>query len=295
MGPAGSGRQHLAAAIHYAGVSSPPLAASQAAEVVGQLAGPGVLAVGLPVAGRRLHRRGAGGRGPRRSACSLDATGTLLLHRVDELPAKVQLQLVDLLARRLAQWRLIATAATPLGDLAQRAFQAELAAQLSTITIELPPLSARRDNLPLLAQLFLEERNAAGPRQIGGFSQRRSTASTPTAGRATSTSWPPWWPRHRRERAGRQIGEEDLPERLRLAAQAAAHPRRAEETIVLDEYIGRVERELIRRALARSNGNKARAARLLGVTRPRLYRRMVLLGLEEGRGERGEGRGKSGE
>ncbi len=72
----------------------------------------------------------------------------------------------------------------------------------------------------------------------------------------------------------------DLPERLRLSAQAAAHPRRVDETIVLDEFLGRVERELIRRALARSKGNKARAARLLGVTRPRLYRRMVQLGLE---------------
>jgi transcriptional regulator with GAF, ATPase, and Fis domain len=72
----------------------------------------------------------------------------------------------------------------------------------------------------------------------------------------------------------------DLPERLHLASQAAAHPRRVDETIVLDEYLGRVERELIRRALARAKGNKARAARLLGMTRPRLYRRMVQLGLE---------------
>ena len=73
---------------------------------------------------------------------------------------------------------------------------------------------------------------------------------------------------------------DDLPERLHVAAQAAAVPRRVDETIVLDEYLGRVERELIRRALARAKGNKARAARLLGVTRPRLYRRMVQLGLE---------------
>ena len=80
--------------------------------------------------------------------------------------------------------------------------------------------------------------------------------------------------------AGPEIDVADLPERLHWAAQAAAQPRRAEETIVLDEYLGRVERELIRRALARAKGNKARAARLLGMTRPRLYRRMVQLGLE---------------
>ena len=41
---------------------------------------------------------------------------------------------------------------------------------LSTITIELPPLAKRRDDLPLLAQALLEEQNARGGRQIGGFS-----------------------------------------------------------------------------------------------------------------------------
>ena len=42
--------------------------------------------------------------------------GTLLLHRVDELPAEVQVQLADLLLRRPSAWRLVATAAEPLGS-----------------------------------------------------------------------------------------------------------------------------------------------------------------------------------
>ena len=155
-----------------------------------------------------------------------------------------------------------------------------MAALLSTISIELPPLAQRRDDLPLLAQMFLEEHNAAGPRQIGGFS--------PAAlDRLDAYAWPgnldelaAGGCRGLRAQGGPEIGVEDLPERLHAAAQAAAVPRRTDETIVLDEYLGRVERELIRRALARAKGNKARAARLLGVTRPRLYRRMVQLGLE---------------
>ena len=88
------------------------------------------------------------------------------------------------------------------------------------------------------------------------------------------------------ERAeGVEIQVDELPERIRLAADAAAHPHRAEETIVLDEFLGRIERELIRRALARAKGNKTRAAKLLGMTRPRLYRRLVHLGLDESAAE----------
>ena len=49
---------------------------------------------------------------------------------------------------------------------------------------------------------------------------------------------------------------------------------------MLDEFLAQIERELIVRALAQAKGNKAKAARLLGMTRPRLYRRLVQLGLE---------------
>jgi DNA-binding NtrC family response regulator len=82
-----------------------------------------------------------------------------------------------------------------------------------------------------------------------------------------------------RHAEGPEIDADDLPRRLQLAARAAARPPRAEETIILDEFLGRVERELVRRALDRAKGNKARAARLLGMTRPRLYRRLEQLGL----------------
>ena len=121
----------------------------------------------LEAAGTAIAR--AAMRGEQAASC------TLLFHRIDELPAEVQAQLADFLARQPIQGRLMATAAEPLLDLARRGnFHAELAAMLSTITIELPPLARRRDDLPLLAQLFLEERNAAGSRQIGGFSPGRA-------------------------------------------------------------------------------------------------------------------------
>jgi transcriptional regulator of acetoin/glycerol metabolism len=286
IGPPGSGRRHLAAAIHYAdkGVGSLCIGrAERAAQEIPDIKTPDPFFVPLdcPLLGGELFEAAGAAitraalRGDQAEAC------TFLFHRVDELPSETQARLADFLARPAVRARLIATAAESLVDLARRGhFHAELAAMLSTITIDLPPLAQRRDDLPLLAQLFLEERNAVGSRQIAGFS--------PAAlDRLDAYGWPGNLDElsqivaesHGRA-AGPYIDVKDLPERLHLAAQAAAQPRRVEETIVLDEYLGRVERELIRRALARAKGNKAKAARLLGVTRPRLYRRMVQLGLE---------------
>jgi DNA-binding NtrC family response regulator len=65
-----------------------------------------------------------------------------------------------------------------------------------------------------------------------------------------------------------------------MAEDAAAHPRQRDEEIVLDEFLADIERELLRRALATSRGNKARAAKLLGISRPRLLRRLEQLGPE---------------
>jgi DNA-binding NtrC family response regulator len=208
---------------------------------------------------------------------------TLLLNHVDEISPELQTSLALLFSRRPLPFRLISTSRIALGELCSRGqFRGDLAALLSTITIVLPPLVERRDDLPLLAQAFLERCNAKEDKQVGGF--------TPEAiDQLYAYSWPGNLDElmeivvqaHKRA-STHEIRPDDLPERLRLAAQAAAYPRKAEERIVLDEFLGRVERELIRRALARAKGNKAKAARLLGLTRPRLYRRMVQLGLEAG-------------
>ena len=79
---------------------------------------------------------------------------------------------------------------------------------------------------------------------------------------------------------GPDIALADLPQRIFLAAAASRQPRRAPQPIVLPDVLADIERQLIQRALRLAKGNKAKAARLLGLTRPRLYRRMVQLGLE---------------
>ncbi len=207
---------------------------------------------------------------------------TLLLIDADQLPPESQTVLAETLAAAGVPIRLIATAAQPLADAVRRGrYRQDLAAELSTLQIELVPLAQRREDLPLLAQALLEEVNARGRKQLGGFTAE-------ALDRLDAYAWPgnvaelvQVVAESHHQAAGPEITADDLPERLKLAAEAAARPRRKEETIALEEFLARIERELIRRALARAKGNKAKAARLLGLNRPRLYRRMFRLGLLE--------------
>ena len=93
----GSGRQHLAAAIHYAAAGSRPLAASQAAQLLGNVQDAALLPLDCSLLAADLVEAvlAAVGRASQRSGA--DQPGTLLLHRVDELAADVQVQLADLL------------------------------------------------------------------------------------------------------------------------------------------------------------------------------------------------------
>ena len=263
VGPPGSGRQHLASTIHYAhgeGSLIPLACSTLGAELIEST----VAALAA---------------GPLRDRA---ADGTLLLNDADRIPPEAQAELAGVISGKSPLPRVIATAREPLVDLARRGeYQDELAAVLGTIVIELPPLARRRGDLPLLAQLFLEEENVRGTKQLGGFTSEALDLLD---------AYP--WPGNvdelvrmvteaHQHAEGPEIGPGDLPRRIHLAAEAAARPRRVEETIVLDKLLGRIERELIGRALARAKGNKSKAARLLGMTRPRLYRRLVQLGLEE--------------
>ncbi len=270
VGPPGSGRQHVAAAIHYR--DDPQSAGS-------------LIPLACAVLGADLIHSTVLALATKDPLGEQAAQSTLLLSDADQLPPDVQAELAAVLAGRSFRLRLISTAARPLAELARAGtYHADLAGLLSTITIELPPLAQRREDLPLLAQLFLEEANARGSKQLGGF--------TPEAlDQLDAYAWPGNLDelarvvaQAHRQAEGPRVGPRDLPERIRLAAEAAAYPPRIEETIVLDEFLGRVERELIGRALARAKGNKAKAARLLGMTRPRLYRRLLQLGLEEDSG-----------
>ena len=265
VGPPGSGRQHAARAIHYGDAKEPcgplvPVACSVIEE--------DLILSSVADATRKLAPEAAGG-------------GTLLLSDADAISPSAQAELARLVGAKAFPLRVIATAQQPLVELARQGkYREDLACLIGTLVIELPPLCDRRGDLPLLLQLFLEEANARTEHQLSGF--------TPDAIDCLAAyTWPGNVDElvrvvnqsHERA-AGPQITLADLPEQIHLAVSAAAHPRRAEETIVLDEFLTGVEKELLRRAMARAKGNKTKAAKLLGISRARLARRLGQLGLE---------------
>jgi DNA-binding NtrC family response regulator len=263
-GPAGAGKDHVARAIHY------------------QRKAPGTL---VPLSCAVLETNLL--RSTLRAAWSKshnlhETSSTLMLDDIDAMPPEAQSDLVELMASEPSRVRVISTSACGLAEVVSRGqFSPRLACLLSTIAIELPPLAQRLEDLPVLAQAMLEEHNARGGKQVGGFSPE-------ALDQLAAYSWPGNLDelsaivRQAHERSsGGQVTERDLPDAIRWAAHAATHPPRPDEAIDLETFLARVEKELLARALRRARGNKSKAAKLLGLTRPRLYRRLVALGLEQ--------------
>ena len=269
VGPPGSGRQHVARSIHY---GDDPQAAGALIPLACGLLGEELIHSTVAALAAKDPRPAKAGR------------STLLLNDVDQLPAGIQGELARVLGEKTFPLRLIATAGGGLADaVRQGKFRNDLASLLSTIVIELPPLAERREDLPALLQLFAERLNADGEKQVAGFSPEALDVLDAHEWKGNIDELARVVAQSHESAEGVWIGPNDLPERIHLGAEAAAHPPRKEETIVLDEFLGRIERELISRALSQAKGNKTKAAKLLGMTRPRLYRRLLQLGLIEER------------
>jgi len=264
-GPPGSGRQHVARTIHYAarGKQSAPLVPLACSLIGVDLLNTTITAL--------MHSEEHATEGHRPA---------LLLGDAERLPTDAQAALAERMAAGRMPLRIMSTTREALIARAARGdFREDLACALSTISIELPPLADRLEDLPLLAQAFLEKSNAAGEKQLGGFTSR-------ALDRLAAYAWPAGLDelaevigQSHGAAEGPDVTADDLPRHVRLSADAAAAVRQAEEPIVLEEFLGRIETELIQRALRRAKGNKTKAAALLGMNRPRFYRRLVQLGL----------------
>ena len=196
------------------------------------------------------------------------------------LPRDLQVRLVEALDARV---RLMATTARePEAAIRDEQLRPELYYALTTLVLRLLPLRERRDELPALAQHFLERTNQRGGPQRSGFSPSALEA-------LTSYDWPGNLPElarvveHAHARAAGHLDRRGRPPRDdprqpggRLCPAVSARPIKP-----LDELLTEVERRLIETALRQSRSNKSRAAEILGISRPRLYRRIKELNLPD--------------
>jgi DNA-binding NtrC family response regulator len=243
-----------------------------------------------------LHQLGPSANGPFIPAMAADFLrhgaalwrdgrgGLLYLARVDELGPEQQLQLRETLERAAHErirthviagpLQLVAGSSQPLRRLAAAgAFRPDLATHLTAIRFALPSLRERREDIPLLAHLFLRRWGREHGKELRGFApdvMRRLTTHS--------------WPGNVRELEvvitsaalecpGEWIRLIDLPA---LACPAAAsNPAPAAlplEEIEVDPNLDRAILRHITRVMAQASGNKVRAARMLGISRSTLYR-----------------------
>src|SRR2546422_6783842 len=221
------------------------------------------------------------------------AGGTLFLDEVGEMSPAVQAKFLRVLQERefqrlggtrmqKANVRVIAATNRDLrAALAAGAFREDLFYRLQVFAIRLPPLRERPEDIPALLEHFVAE---LGPVVLG----RRAAGITREAQeQLLAYSWP-GNVRELRNAVERALilsdGRAVTPEHLSMPAEAP--PPVTEGSAVVPQGfpsqgfdLEAAERELVERALRQTGQNKAKAARLLGLTRTKLYTRMQRFGL----------------
>jgi two-component system response regulator HydG len=211
--------------------------------------------------------------------------GTLFLDEIGDMPLSLQPKLLRVLEERKVRpvggsrevsvdLRLIAATHRDLEDaIVQGQFREDLYFRLNVIQLSLPPLRARGSDVLLIAQAFVNTFAKQAGKQVAGL--------TPEAAeRLVSYAWPGNVRELRNaiERAvaltrHENITVDDLPERIR--AYKVSHVLVAtddpEELVNLAE----VEKRYIARVLGAVGGNKSSAAKILGIDRTTLYKKLT--------------------
>ncbi len=282
-GESGTGKEMVAAAIHY---NSPrrerPLIKVSCASLAETLLESELFG----------HERGAFTGAVRERIGRFEAAdhGTLFLDEVDDIPPAMQVKLLRVLQEReferVGGTRThgvdVRVIAATKADLEARVragtFREDFYYRLNVVPIELPPLRARREDLPLLVEHFASkhaDRSGRGPRRLS-FSRE-----------AVQRLMEYHWPGNVRElenlverllllTEAAEVALSDLPPRMLLpqgaegrAATLTPFGESGElgERVDFEAAVDAVERRLLSWALKSETGNKARAARRLGLKR----------------------------
>lgn len=212
--------------------------------------------------------------------------GTIFLDEIGELTPPLQAKLLRVIQERTIErlgsntpisidFRLVAATAQDLAAaVGSGRFREDLYYRLNVVTISLPPLRERREDIPLLVQRFL------------GRSERPVTIRKDALDLIVSHDWP-GNVRELENVITRAIvlapGGVITPECIQFAGRFAPQPPVWLDHIPhRDGYwnvIRQVETQLLKAALGEAQGNKAEAARILGIQRRLLYEKLTELGL----------------
>ncbi len=222
--------------------------------------------------------------------------GTLFLDEIGDMPLGTQAKLlrtiqnqevqrVGSLQARKVNFRVIAVTHRDLQSMIREGrFREDLYYRLSMVQMRVPPLSERREDVPLLARHFIDKFSQQFNKPVRGMTQRASTALSRHE-----------WPGNVRELENAighasmmvlsdTIDVADFPEYLRGNAsrpqQATTIPSTTEASSD-NSLLEKSERRLISDALAKTSGNQSEAARLLRIGRDALRYKMKKYGLAD--------------
>ena len=239
------------------------------------------------------HKRGAftGAVSDQEGFFEAAAGGTLLLDEIGDLPMAMQTSLLRVLQEkvviRLGESRprrvdvrvLAATNRDLATEVAKGRFREDLFYRLRVARLCVPPLRERRDDIPLLLASFMSPQHGLGSRHLRISNSAMSLLQSHD------------WPGNVRELKNTAeylfilcrnsvVQTEDLPPEIQSGTDSATVTPRSAEYWTDD---GESEKERILAALTRAEGNRTRAARLLGVSRATLYRHLDRLGISVSR------------
>ncbi len=228
------------------------------------------------------HIRGAftDAKGDRAGRFELAEGGTLFLDEIGNIPPGQQAKILRVLERgefeRVGSSRTIradvrlisATNSDIAAEVAAGRFRQDLLFRLNTIQIHLPPLRERREDIDLLAQHFLGRHVERYRKQVTGFDEEAMRAMRGYA-----------WPGNVRE-LNHAVERAVLMAQARVVRAADLALNAAASAPLLDDMsLDEVEAFLIKKTLARCDGNARVAAESLGLSRSAFYRRLEKYGL----------------
>jgi two-component system response regulator AtoC len=222
--------------------------------------------------------------------------GSLLLDEITEMPVDLQAKLLRVLEERVVRrlggaksiavdFRLISSSNRPLEQAVKEGhLRQDLLFRINTVTIVVPPLRERREDIPILVRAFLDRYRAKHARAIEEIEPEayRRMLSYPWPGNVRELQ-------HAIERAvlvsrGREITLADLPETVQHASGEPGTAGAIAPSEVPSGSLEEIERASILKALDSTRWNKQAAAALLGLRRPTLYSKMRKHNIPQRRG-----------